>query len=164
MNLFWSEQCVPEVVNAVRDTNYMQCCSARFTFDLVATITPGVGGSTYFPNNCTQSPTTAFVTIGPMVVDTEVVSDSITVDDELLINGQVFQAGQYLVSLGAGATGTGATFAGGQSACNGQHTVGAGTVVATVPQGQSVTLAAGDNHGIDLFIRGALLLRPAAAP
>jgi hypothetical protein len=99
-----------------------------------------------------------------MVVDMEIVSDGITVDDELLVNGAVFGAGSNLVTLGAGATGLGATFAGGASACNGQHTIAAGTVVATVPQGSSVTLAGGDNHGIDLFMNGAILLRPAGAP
>lgn len=161
--VIWSAACVPAVTNAVRDTSYTQCCAARFTFDVSA----GVGaanGSTYYPNKCSASPTTAAVTIGPMIVAMEVVSDGISVDDELLVNGAVFQAGAYLVALGSGATAYGTTFGGGQSACNGQHSVAAGTVLATVAQGATVTLRGGDNHGIDLFMRGAVLVRPAGAP
>jgi len=164
MSLVWNDDCLPAVSNATRDTSYTACCSARYTFNLVGTIAPGVGGSTYYPNRCTASPTTAAVSIGPMVVDMEVVSDGITVDDELVVNGVVFQAGQYLVNLGAGTTALGTTFAGGTSDCNGQHLVGAGTVLATVAQGQSATLVGADNHGIDLFMNGAIILRPVVAP
>jgi hypothetical protein len=89
-----------------------------------------------------------------MVVDMEVVADEILVDDELLVNGEPFEAGQHLVNLGGGDTGTGVSFGGGLSSCNGQHRIEKGKVVATVPQGSSVVLSGGDNHGIDLFVVG----------
>ena len=171
MNLVWSNNCVPNVVNADRDNSYTECCSARFTFTLIGLVTPGTFGD-YFPNRCLGVPSTPTVTIGPMVVDMEIVSDGIVVDDQLLVNGSAFQAGQHPVILGEGTTATGANFPGGLSLCNGQHSIPAGTVIATVQQGATVTLAGGDNHGINLFVAGnsartapaAIILRPVQAP
>lgn len=163
MALVWSDNCIPAASNAVRDTNYSECCSARFTFSVSGSVPAGPYG-TYYPNKCTRSPSTASVTIGPMIVDMEVVSDGIVVDDELLVNSQAYEPGNYPTILGEGTTATGANFPGGPSACNGQHRVVAGKVLATISQGDSVVLAGGDNHGIDLFMRGAVIVRPVVAP
>jgi hypothetical protein len=162
--LVWTESCIPVVKNATLDDTYKECCSARFTFTLIGTIPPGDNNSTYYPNRCTGSPTTTnYVEIGPMVVDMEIVADEILVDDELLVNGEPFEAGRYLVNLGEGDTGTGTNFDGGLSECNGQHRIEKGKVIATVPQGLSVTLAGGDNHGIDLFVAGKKIVTEGTA-
>ena len=163
MLLSWSEECIPLVSGAFRDTSYNECCSARFTFSLVATVPAGVGGSTYYPNNCLRQKTSS-INIGPMIVDMEVVSDGITVDDELLVNGSVFEPEQHLTLLGGGTTANGTTFIGGLSICNGLHSINSGKILATVASGSSVVLEAADNHGITLSGSGSIILRPALAP
>jgi hypothetical protein len=158
-DLVWSDDCAPAIEGGSRDEGYEECCSARFEF--AVQVIPGRG---YFPNECQASPALIAATIGPMIVDMEVVSDGIEVDDELLVNGEVFEAGQHRVTLGAGTTGTGASFSGGTSLCNGRHNVVAGKILAVVPQGDSVQLGVGDNHGIDIEINGAVIVRPVSAP
>jgi hypothetical protein len=163
MLLSWTEECIPSVSGASRDTLFNQCCSARFTFSLSATVPAGVSGSTYYPNNCLRQKTSS-IDIGPMIVDMEVVSGGITVDDDLLVNGSIFEGNQHLVILGGGTTASGDTFDGGLSACNGAHSIGSGKILATAASGSSVKLEVADNHGITLSGFGSIILRPALAP
>lgn len=157
------------------------CCECTYSFNLIGTITGDCGGSTYFPNRCQPtSYQTAAITIGPFNYDVEIISNSITVDDELIVNGTVFQGGQYLTSLGGGCTGyfssappcnpcgsfgwDGTSFQPVQSTCNGQHTIPVGTVITVLSAGTTATIAAGDNHGIELFANGQIKIKPIAFP
>lgn len=154
------------------------CCECTYSFNLTGTVAAGCGDSTYFPNRCQPlSYQTAAITIGPFNYDVEVVSNSILVDDELIVNGAVFQPGIYPVApsdqcpdgLCPGSTGFGTNpncvqFDGGASACNGQHTIPVGTVITVIPAGTTATIAAGDNHGIDLFAAGEITIKPISTP
>ena len=162
------------------------CCECTYSFNLIGTITGGCGSpnpSTYFPNRCQPlSFQTAAITIGPFNYDVEVVSNSILVDDELIVNGAVFQAGQYPVigGLTGGCDGyfssappcnpcgsfgwDGTSFQPVQSTCNGQHTIPVGTVITVISAGTTATIAAGDNHGIQLFANGQIKIKPIAFP
>jgi hypothetical protein len=154
------------------------CCECTYSFNLTGTIAAGCGDSTYFPNRCQPtSYQTAAITIGPFNYDVEIISNSITVDDELIVNGQIFQPGLYPVEpsgqcpdgLCPGGTGFGTSpncvqFAGGESTCNGQHTIPVGTVITVLSAGTTATIAAGDNHGIQLFANGQIKIKPIAFP
>jgi hypothetical protein len=161
-----------------------KCCECTYSFNVTGTIAAGCGGSNYYPNRCEPlNFQTDAITIGPLKFAAEISAGpgGITVDDELIVNGSVFQAGQYLVNLGGGCTGrtasntpqcgdcerfgwNGTTFAPVASTCNGQHTIPEGTVIGTVSENGSMTIAAGDNHGIDLFMSGQIVIKPLAAP
>jgi hypothetical protein len=163
--LVWSEFCVPAVTGASRDSAYSECCSARFEFSYTAGRGNGLNNSNYFPNECSASPRLDVINIGPMIVDMEVISGGILVDDELLIDGSIYEPGTELRVLAAEQkNGTGVPFTGGLSVCNGQHTVAEGKVLTVVPQGGSVTLGFGDNHGIELILNGSIILKPLQAP
>lgn len=151
-NLVWSEECVPDVEGGSRDENYTECCSARFEFSY------SEEGLPYTPNNCSASPYVTVMTIGPMIVDMEVISDGIEADDELLVDGAVFEPGSDAGFL------LGPQGIDGPALCNGRHTIDAGKVLAVVSQGDLVELGAGDNHGIDLILEGAVIVRPVASP
>lgn len=158
------------------------CCECTYSFNLTGTIAAGCGDSTYFPNRCEPlNYQTAAITIGPFNYDVEIVSNSITVDDELIVNGSIFQENEYLVDLGGGCTGRFATendqcgncqrfgwdgseFQKVPSTCNGQHTIPTGTVIAVLQSGEVVTISAGDNHGIDLFAEGEITIKPISLP
>ena len=160
------------------------CCECTYSFNLTGTIDAGCGSSTYFPNRCDPlNFQTSAITIGPFNYGVEVVSNSITVDDELIVNGAVFQAGQYPVigGLTGGCTGRtaaendecgncqrfgwdGSEFQKVPSTCNGQHVISTGTVIAVLPAGSTVTIAAGDNHVIDLFAEGEITIKPILIP
>ena len=154
------------------------CCECTYSFNLIGTITGGCDESTYFPNRCQPtSYQTAAITIGPFNYDVEIISNSITVDDELIVNGQIFQPGIYPVQpsdqcpdgLCPGGTGFGTSpncvqFAGGASTCNGQHTIPVGTVITVLSAGTTATIAAGDNHGIQLFANGQIKIKPISFP
>jgi hypothetical protein len=100
-----------------------------------------------------------------MVVDMVVTSAGIEVDDELLLNGEVFEPGQYTVTLSPGTNAAdGNEFPGGPSLCNGRHVIPAGTVLGSVPQGSYLELRGGDNHGIALMMEGSVVLRAAGPP
>jgi hypothetical protein len=160
------------------------CCECTYSFSVTGTVASGCGGSNYYPNRCQPlNFQTAAITIGPIKYAAEILAGpgGITVDDELIVNGSVFQAGQYLVNLGGGCTArtaantpqcgdcerfgwNGTAFASVPSTCNGQHTIPEGTVLGTVPENGSMTIAAGDNHGINLFMSGQIKIKPIAAP
>lgn len=168
MAVIWSDLCIPQVTNATRDPEYRDCCSAKFDFSLTTPVPAGVGGSTYYPNKCDPTwLTTDPVTIGPMVVDMVVISAGIEVDDELLLDGEVFQPGlpQYAVTLSSGNNGgDGSFFPGGPSLCNGRHVIPEGTVLVSVPRGTSLELRGGDNHGISLMMEGSVIVRAVGPP
>jgi hypothetical protein len=161
-----------------------KCCECVYSFNVSAPVSAGCGDSTYYPNRCEplnfQTPS---ITIGPLKFIAEISAGSggITVDDELIVNGFVFQAGQYLVNLGGGCTArtaatndqcgncqrfgwNGIEFVSVASTCNGQHTIPEGTVIGAIPEGETMTIAAGDNHGIDLFMSGQIVIKPLGAP
>lgn len=149
------------------------CCECTYSFNLTGTVAAGCGDSTYFPNRC--QPTnyqTEAITIGPFNYDVEIVSNSILVDDELLVDGNVFQPNVYPAELSPGNTGFNnpspppncISFDGGTSDCNGQHTIPVGTVITVIPAGTTATIAGGDNHGIQLFAEGEITIRPIAFP
>jgi hypothetical protein len=164
-DLVWSTACLPEVNGADRDLSYSQCCSARYEFSYSANRGNGFNDSNYFPNECSASPSFTVVNIGPMIIDMEVISDDILADDELLVNGSIYEPGTEPRFLtGSENNGTGIPFVAGMSICNGQHTVAAGKLLSIVPQGSSVTLGVGDNHGIDIILSGAIILRALRAP
>jgi hypothetical protein len=151
------------------------CCECVYSFNVSAPVAAGCGGSTYFPNRCDPlSFQTSAITIGPIKYAAEILAGDggITVDDELIVNGVVFQPLQYLVTLGSGSTGNTnpspppacEQFSGGTSSCNGQHTIPEGTVIGAIPEGETMTIAGGDNHGIDLFMSGQIVIRPIGAP
>jgi hypothetical protein len=151
------------------------CCECVYSFNVSAPVADGCGDSTYYPNRCQplnfQTPA---ITIGPLKFIAEISAGpgGITVDDELIVNGIVFQPFLYLVILGSGSTGyTNSSpppdciqFDGGPSACNGLHTIPEGTVIGVIPEGETMTIAGGDNHGIDLFMSGQIKIKPIAAP
>jgi hypothetical protein len=156
------------------------CCECVYSFNVSAPVAAGCGDSTYYPNRCQplnfQTPA---ITIGPLKFIAEISAGpgGITVDDELIVNGQIFQPGLYPVQpsnqcpsgLCPGSTGFGTSpncvqFSGGPSACNGQHTIPEGTVIGVIPEGETMTIAGGDNHGIDLFMLGQIKIKPIAAP
>jgi hypothetical protein len=160
------------------------CCDCTYSFSVSGSIEAGCGGSNYYPNRCEPlNFQTAAITIGPIKFAVEISAGpgGITVDDELIVNGSVFQAGQYLVNLGGGCTGrtasstpqcggcerfgwTGTVFAPVASTCNGLHTIPEGTIIGTIPENETMTIAAGDNHGIDLFMSGQIVIKPLTAP
>lgn len=175
------------------------CCECVYVFDVVGSIEAGCGNSTYFPNRCDPlNFKTQDIVIGPFKFDAEIVvgdgnllqpddvaqppgdfipQSGILVDDELLVNGVVFQPGLYPVEptpectdgLCPGSTGVEVDancvqFAGGPSSCNGQHVIPPGTVIAALNKGETLTLAAGDNHGIDIFMRGEIVVKPISIP
>lgn len=158
------------------------CCECTYSFNLTGTVAAGCGGSTYYPNRCTPTSfQTPSITIGPFDYDVEIVSNSILVDDELLVDGAVFQPNQYIVNLGGGCTGgfasttpqcgdcerfgwNGTAFSPVSSTCNGQHTIPTGTVISALQSGNTVTIAAGDNHGIDLFANGQIKIKAITIP
>ncbi len=151
------------------------CCECTYSFSISAPVAVGCGNSPYFPNRCQPlSFQTAAITIGPIKYAAEILAGpgGITVDDELIVNGSVFQAGLYNVTLNSGSTGytnpspppNCISFTQGPSSCNGLHTIPEGTVLGTVPENGSMTIAAGDNHGINLFMSGQIKIKPIAAP
>lgn len=151
------------------------CCECVYEFNITGSVAAGCGTSTYYPNRCNPlNFKTQDIVIGPFKFDAEIISSGtgILVDDELLVNGLVFQPNFYLVTLGSGGTGVNdpssppdcIQFAGGTSLCNGQHTIPQGTVISVLNAGDTLTLAAGDNHGIDLFMRGQIKVLPISTP
>lgn len=171
------------------DFNFISrtCCECVYEFNVVGSVAAGCGTSTYYPNRCDPlNFKTQDIVIGPFKFDAEIVSGGswsfstgtgILVDDELIVNGQIFQPGLYPVQptdqcpngLCPGGTGFGTSpncvqFAGGASACNGQHTIPEGTVISVLNAGDTLTLAGGDNHGIDLFMRGQIKVLPISTP
>jgi hypothetical protein len=160
------------------------CCECTYSFSVSTPVAAGCGGSNYYPNRCQPlNFQTAAITIGPIkyAAEISVGPGGITVDDELIVNGSVFQAGLYPVNLGGGCTArgagespqcgscerfgwTGTAFSSVPSTCNGQHTIPEGTVLGTVSENGSMTMAAGDNHGIDLFMFGQIVIKPLGAP
>jgi len=151
------------------------CCDCTYSFSASAPITPGCGDSPYYPNRCDPlNYQTAALTIGPIKYATEILAGpgGITVDDELIVNGSIFQDGLYPVTLSPGETGVTnpspppdcIEFAGGPGACNGLHTIPEGTVIGTIPENGTMTIAAGDNHGITLSMSGQIVIKPLSAP
>jgi hypothetical protein len=152
-----------------------KCCECVYSFNVSAPVAQGCGNSTYYPNRCQplnfQTPS---ITIGPLKFIAEISAGpgGITVDDELIVNGSVFQAGLYPATLNPGSTGffnpspppNCVQFAGGPSACNGLHTIPEGTVIGAISEGGTMTIAAGDNHGIQLFMSGQIVIKPLGAP
>jgi hypothetical protein len=168
LKIYLNKLCCPEFENAT--LGEVECCRCPYSIDLEGTVAAGCGGSNYFPNNCGDVETfTPEVTFGPFPFRCEVVvgEEGLEVDDDLLIDGEVYEAGQHLVQLGAGPTGYDdgeggcEGFAGGTSECNGAHTIAEGTVLATLDIGDTVTLKGSDNHGIDLYLRGNIDIIPA---
>jgi hypothetical protein len=165
-DLVWSNFCLPNVNGASRVSSYTQCCSAQYEFSFATTAPAASNGSNYYPNNCLQGiRLEQLITIGPMKVDMEVESNGIEVDDDLIVNGLIYEEDQHNVNLGAASvTGFGTSFGGGMSLCNGRHDIEAGKLLATVAAGQTVTLGVQDNHGIDIILSGAIILRALRAP
>jgi hypothetical protein len=152
-----------------------KCCECTYSFSVSGSIALGCGNSSYYPNRCQPlSFQTAAITIGPLKFAAEISAGpgGITVDDELIVNGSVFQPGLYLVTLNPGSTAytnpspppNCIEFAGGASACNGLHTIPEGTIITTIAEGGTATIAAGDNHGINLSMSGQIVIKPLAAP
>ena len=161
-----------------------KCCECVYSFNVTGTIAAGCGGSNYYPNRCQplnfQTPS---ITIGPLKFIAEILAGpgGITVDDELIVNGSVFQSGLYLVNLGGGCTArtasntpqcgdcerfgwTGTSFSSVPSTCNGLHTIPEGTVIGAISEGGTMTIAGGDNHGITLSMSGQIVIKPLGAP
>jgi hypothetical protein len=163
-----------------------KCCECVYSFNVSAPVAQGCGTSTYYPNRCQplnfQTPA---ITIGPLKFIAEISAGpgGITVDDELIVNGSVFQSGLYPVEGGltGGCTGrtaatnnqcgnceafgsTGTGFAPVASTCNGQHTIPEGTVIGAISEGGTMTIAGGDNHGIQVFMSGQIVIKPLGAP
>jgi hypothetical protein len=160
------------------------CCDFVYSLDASGTVAAGCGGGTYYPNRCEPlNFQTTETIIGPFefIVEISAGPGGITVDDELIVNGSVFQAGQYLVDLGGGCTAitaaendqcgnckrfgwNGDEFVSVPSTCNGLHTIPEGTVIGTISEGETMTIAAGDNHGITLSMSGKIVIKPLGAP
>jgi hypothetical protein len=118
-----------------------ECC--QVVYDLSAK-----GAGVGLPGHCRAEPRTSEFVFGPMVVDMEVVSLGLDVDDELMVNGQRFEPGMYPFS----------------NSCNGAHKIPHGRVIATVMAGRTVSIQAADNHGVNLAISGKIMLRAVQIP
>jgi|LakMenE01Jun11ns_1017448.scaffolds.fasta_scaffold9751293_2 hypothetical protein len=143
------------------------CCGRTYEYNQTVEI-PNVQcpswSSNYYPNRCT-GPKTPTGTIGPLKIATEFRLEFLSVDDDLVVNGQIDQPNQHLVELGAGNTGTCVTFAGGMSICNGFHVEsGTGRVLATLDAGETISVYGQDNHGIVCALVLTLLAVPVEAP
>ena len=130
------------------------CCELTYTYNQSVGISPNCSPpTTYYPNRCTANPRTALATLGPMIVPMTI-DFNILVDDEAIVDGSIYQAGSFLVTLNSGDNGnTCGFFSGGGSVCNGQHTA---TGSVTKEAGESFTFQAADNHGIVCFGNGTL--------
>lgn len=169
IKIYLNKLCCPEFENATLGEE-SECCRCPYSIDLESTVEAGCGGSNYFPNDCGDTERfTPEVTFGPFSFKCKVVvgEGGLEVDDDLLIDGNIFEDGQHTVELGAGTTGYDdgnggcEEFAGGTSECNGAYVIEEGAVLKTLEIGETVTLKGSDNHGIDLYLRGDIDIVPA---
>lgn len=156
--------CYPTASVFVLSAVGTDCCTLIYSYNESVSISQSCIGTpfqtNYYPNRCTANPRTALGTltmIVPMTLDF-----SFSVDDEAIIDGAIYQAGAFPVTLGSGDNGnTCSFFPGGPSACNGAHTA-SGSVTKT--KGSTFTFQAGDNHGIQCFGNGLVTAKFTGAP
>lgn len=98
----------------------------------------------------------------------EIFSGGMTVDDDIgfavnkaVTRADIFEPGQHLVTLGADPD---QDFPGGLSECNGQHTISRGKFIVAVPAQQVCNIGLFDNHGIETFVTGSIIIRPVSPP
>ena len=143
------------------------CCGRTYEYNQSVAI-PYVEcpsfSSDYYPNKCT-GPKTPTGTIGPLKIATEFRLWFLSVDDDLVVNGQIDQPNQHLVELGAGNTGDCTTFDGGMSTCNGAHLENVTQrVLATLEAGENFSVYGQDNHGIFCGLALTVFGIPVEAP
>jgi hypothetical protein len=169
MPLIFSEACYPTPFGIIMELKERTgCCEIEFEFSEDWQI----GDLEYLPNECGNSPEASgresSNTFLGSPIDYEVYSGGILVDDDIgfavgrtATRSDIFEAGQHLVNLTAD---PGQGFAGGLSACNGQHSIPRGRFIATVPAKTAFSIVLFDNHGIETFVRGSLIVRPVSPP
>lgn len=150
------------------------CCTQCYDYFEVVDIPNvncGIFSSNYYPNRCSGNPKTPTGTIGPMPLDSEVLLNFYSVDDDLVVNGSIYEENQHLVTLGSGNTGDCTTFGGGLSTCNGAHSevfgltyCNGGKLLATIPKGGFFSAYGQDNHGINCFLILTVVVVPVDAP
>ena len=170
----YDQSCFPDSNEYFSSGGGEGCCARCFNYTQVVEI-PNVNcttfSSNYYPNRCSGNPKTPTGTIGPMPIDSEVLLNFYSVDDDLVINGSIYEPNQHLVTLGSGNTGNCTTFEGGLSTCNGAHAeflgvtfCAGGKLVATIPKGGIFSAYGQDNHGIVCFLLMTVVVVPVDAP
>lgn len=169
MPLIFTEECYPTPFGlAMNLKERTGCCEIEFEFSNAWQI----GGLAYTPNECSESPNAGGSELSntfiPAAIDYEVYSGGMFVDDDVAFavgrtptRADIFEAGQHLVNLTADPE---QGFAGGLSICNGQHTIPRERFIATVPAKTAFYIALYDNHGIESFLEGSLIVRPVSPP
>jgi hypothetical protein len=167
MPLIFSKACYPApfgVLMALKETT--GCCEVEFEFvdDWEIKILP------YTPNAGPEGPlgSDSATTWLPAPIDYEVYSGGIEVDDDLAFavgrdptRADIFEAGQHLRNLTAD---PGQGFPGGMSVCNGAHEIERETFIISVPAKEKLEIALFDNHGIEVYARGSVIVRPVSPP